>query len=194
MSFADDLTPEQETKSKNNAEAHGDVGKLEVYDYPVALEGDYSPLLEFFGFSPTEWQVIEPVRVGKWQQSKRLESGERDLVWLYSYRAQFKRISAEQILSDADLDASAAAVRARTPKKTLGVVLGPEVAYVHLQGDEQTGKAEGGGLEGLLSRETEVVERSVETIKALRKGGANITMPQSCGSSVGRVGQYDQLR
>ena len=175
MSFADDLTPEQETKSKNNAEAHGDVGKLEIYDYPVALEGDYSPLLEFFCFSPTEWQVIEPVRVGKWQQSKRLESGERDLVWLYSYRAQFKRISPEQILSDIDLDASAAAVRVRTPKKSLGVGLGPEVAYVHLQGDEQTGKAEGGGLEGLLSRETEVVERSVETIKALRKGGANIT-------------------
>jgi len=176
VALKDDLEPkEPEPKVRNYASVDGDSGVLELHDHPVQLEGDYSPLLQFFGFSPKEWQVVEPVKVSKWQQSKRLESGERDLVWLYSYKATFKRISPEQLLADSDLEAAAASVRVRTVKKALGTGLGPEVAYVHLQGDEQAGKAEGGGLQGLLARESEVVERSIEAIKALKKSGANIT-------------------
>ena len=173
MSLKDRQPPDpQQPKQRNRAEVLGDSGDLEVHDYPVRLEDDYSPLLEFFGFSATEWQVLEPVRGGKWQQSKRLENGDRDTVWLYSYRARFQRRSEAQILADDELDRLAA--RVRLPRRSPGTGLGPAVTYVHHQGDEQAGKAEGGGLEGLLSREHAVLEASLAAVKRLRKAGANI--------------------
>jgi hypothetical protein len=171
--LASHLPPDPDPpKKRNHAEAEGDEGTLEVHDYPVKLEGDYSPLLEFFGFDPNEWIVVEPVRVGKWQQSKRLENGDRDTVWLYSYRAQFRRRTPAQIMADDELDRLAA--RVRKPRRIPGTGLGEPVTYVHHQGDEQAGKGEGGGLEALAEREAAVLARSLEQIKRLRKAGVNI--------------------
>lgn len=172
MRLSSHTPPEPENKQRNHAEATGDEGLLEVFDYPVKLEGDYAPLLEFFGFSAEEWYVVEPVRVGKWQQSKRLENGDRDTVWLYSYRASFRRRTPEQIFADDELDRLAA--RVKKPRRTLGTGIGDPVTYVHHQGDEQAGKREGGGLEALAEREAEVLQHSLETIKRLRKSGVNI--------------------
>jgi hypothetical protein len=46
--------------------------------------------------------VDDTVRMSKWQSSKRLENGDRDLIWLYSYKARFKRRTAT--LADLDID------------------------------------------------------------------------------------------
>lgn len=165
--------PPEQPKQRNHAEASGDEGTLEVFDYPVRLEGDYSPLLEFFGFEPAEWEVLEPVRVGKWQQSKRLENGDRDTVWLYSYRARFQRRSPAQVMAEEELDRLAQRVRMK-PRRSVGAGLGEPVTYVHHQGDEQAGKREGGGLEALAQREHEVLERSLQNVQRLRKAGVNV--------------------
>ena len=174
MSLLDDLEPEQD-KPLGHVEVSSTGARIETGPLAEPIGDDWTPILESFGLDAGAFEVVDDtVRMSKWQQSKRLESGERDIVWLYSYRAQFRKRAPEQLLADVDLEASARAVRLRRPHKAVKGH-GPEVAYVHLQGDEQSGKAEGGGLEGLLTRETDVVERSVATIKALRKAGANIT-------------------
>jgi len=46
--------------------------------------------------------VDDTVRMSKWQQSKRTESGDRDVVWLYSYRARFARRT--PTLTDVDIE------------------------------------------------------------------------------------------
>jgi hypothetical protein len=170
----DDLENQPTGKAEGFAETLPDgTGRLETGKIPVELTDDFSPLLTFFGFSPDEFEVIDDtVKVAKWQQSKRLESGDRDTIWLYSYKARFRRRSPAQILADEELDRMAALVRA--PRRTLGAGLGPGVTYVHHQGDEQAGKGAGGGLDGLLTREQDAVERSLDAIKRLRKAGHNI--------------------
>lgn len=170
MSLADDL--ENQPNGKNFAEEADGIGVLQVHDWPVYLEGDYGPLLEFFGFNPAEYEVADGVKVGKWQQSKRLDNGDRDTVWLYSYKANFRRRSQEQVLADDELELLAA--RVRKPRRIPGTGIGEPVTYVHHQGDEQVGKAEGGGLEGLLERENQVLEASLLAVKRLRKSGINI--------------------
>ena len=58
-------------------------------DKPIT---DWSHVFEQFKLDPTEFEILgDTVRMSTWQQSKRLESGERDVVNLYSYRALFRR-------------------------------------------------------------------------------------------------------
>ena len=58
---------------------------------------DWAPIFEQFDLDPEKFEIIDDtVRMSTWQQSKRLENGERDVVKLFSYRAQFRRISHEK--------------------------------------------------------------------------------------------------
>lgn len=52
---------------------------------------DWSHVFAKFGLDPDRYSIVEnTVRCSTWQQSKRLENGERDVIDLYSYRAQFQ--------------------------------------------------------------------------------------------------------
>jgi len=56
---------------------------------PVA---DWAHIFERFNLDPDAFEVVgETVRCATWQQSKRLENGDRDVQNLFSYRAQFRR-------------------------------------------------------------------------------------------------------
>lgn len=58
-------------------------------DKPIT---DWTRIFKEFDLDPDHFTIAEDtVRMSKWQQSKRLENGERDLVWLYSYSARFTR-------------------------------------------------------------------------------------------------------
>lgn len=58
-------------------------------DRPIS---DWSHVFAQFNLDPTEFEVLnDTVRMSTWQQSKRLENGERDIINLYSYRALFRR-------------------------------------------------------------------------------------------------------
>src|SRR5690606_23942632 len=71
-------------------EATGD-GKFEN----VRSEGpltDWSHVFHKFGLSHHEFVIIDDtVTMKAWEQSKRLENGDRDTVTLYSYGARFRR-------------------------------------------------------------------------------------------------------
>lgn len=59
-------------------------------DKPIT---DWSHVFAQFNLDPTEFEVLnDTVRMSTWQQSKRLENGERDIINLYSYRGSFRRV------------------------------------------------------------------------------------------------------
>ena len=116
MSLAEKLAdpPSQHPESLGNADIeYGPDGK------PIGGEftgirseqplTDWSHIFERFKLSPDDFEIVgDTVRCSIWQQSKRTEDGDRDVIDLYSYRALFKR------KSDAiDLPALYAAAKSR---------------------------------------------------------------------------------
>jgi len=158
--------------------ADEDQEGLTVYhdSWPVQLGEDLSPLVEFFGYDPANFYVVDDtVKMSKWQQSKGNEDGSRDVVWLYSYKARFARIKGPLNVND-DLDSVLERIRGiQLVRKTLGSGLGEPVVYVHQQGDEQIGKKEGGGIPGVTARAEDVVQQSYDRLKHLLASGANVT-------------------
>jgi len=83
------------------AEITPEGGEICTGELPTQLAGDWSGILLSFGLDPAVFEVVDDtVRMSKWQSSKRLENGDRDLIWLYSYRARFRRRNAEFLLAD----------------------------------------------------------------------------------------------
>lgn len=143
---------------------HADIETGEL----TAPVKDWSGVLRHFGLDPAEFEVVDDtVKMSSWQQSKRTESGDRDLVWLYAYKARFARRTAEGV----ELDALADAWR----KKLLSIALPPKAkkprgkaaTYSMLIGDSQLGKkGTGESIEnwrGGLLRHLDRLDRLVDT-------------------------------
>jgi hypothetical protein len=126
-----------------------------ILDAPV-VDHDFSRVFRIFKQDPNEFEIVDDtVRMSTWQQSRRTESGDRDLVQLYSYAARFKR-KPQQRLSDDEIEKRRAQVRKwKIPKKHL-----PQrewdrdtiVAAVANLADIQGGKSEGGGVAATTKR------------------------------------------
>lgn len=124
-------------------------------DAPIE-SGDWSRVFRIFQLDPDEFEIVDQtVRMSTWQQSRRTESGDRDLVQLYSYSARFVR-KPKQRLSDEEIEARRAEVRKwKLPtKKARKTPPGepfhkqyrtPVAAVINLA-DIQGGKSEGGGV------------------------------------------------
>lgn len=66
-------------------------------DHPLDLSTAWDGVLTGFGLDPAVFYVVgDTVRMSKWQTSKRTDDGDRDVVWLYSYKARFARRVAEE--------------------------------------------------------------------------------------------------
>lgn len=62
------------------------------------INKDWSGVFALFNLSADEFIVVDDtVRMSTWQQSKRLENGERDTVQLYSYSARFRRVTSQDV-------------------------------------------------------------------------------------------------
>lgn len=112
---------------------------------------DWTRVFEQFKLDPDAFEIIgDTVRCSTWQQSKRTDSGDRDVVQLYSYRALFKRKSATIDLPALYASAERRPGRALTPAendRTMVVVLS----------DVQAGKT------GARGGTPELVERMAAT-------------------------------
>lgn len=141
----------------------------------IAAADDWDGVLRHFGLNPAEFAIVDDtVRMSSWQQSKRLDNGDRDTITLYSYRARFARITDR--LPAADVDAAVERVRKwrpvrRTPGRGLGA---PATAYVGWA-DWQIGKSAGGGVTTTTQRVLDSIEATVERVKELRRIGRNVT-------------------
>lgn len=136
---------------------------------------DWTKVLEFFNLDPDEFEIDgDKVRMSKWQQSKRLENGDRDVVWMYAYKGIFKRKSKKRIAKD-DYDALRASVQAWKPiRRTLGNGLGEPCSFKVLWADWQLGKSAGGGVAATTDKVLESFEKTEKRIKLLKKFGKNI--------------------
>lgn len=139
---------------------------------PSLTVEDWDGVLRHFGLDPAEFTIVDDtVRMSSWQQSKRTESGDRDVVWLYSYKARFARRSDQ--LPPADLERLRKQVRKwkPLPRRAPGTGLGPPATLHVGWSDWQIGKA---GLEGTTQRVLDSFEMTVERVRELRRIGRNV--------------------
>jgi hypothetical protein len=74
-----------EKQVRSSVEVGVDGGEFQTGELraPIELRSDWDDVLRGFGLDPAEFYVVDDtVRMSKWQQSKRTESGDRDVVWL----------------------------------------------------------------------------------------------------------------
>ena len=131
---------------------------------------DWTHVFEKFNLAPSRFEIIsDTVRCSTWQQSKRLASGERDVVNLYSYRAQFRRKR-----DDRDIGHLIDKVVASNVDIDMG---GRDGAFVYAVGDLQLGKVDGDGTEGIVRRFRESLAAAVAEAKRCRSEYAHIYLP-----------------
>ena len=163
------------TGSKAWANVHADGGEFETGTLPEPLTGDWSGVLRGFGLDPDLFEVADDtVRMSKWQSSKRLENGDRDLIWLYSYKARFKRRT-QPLMADVDLEMFRTKVGKWKPTAHKQKV-SDEIpcTFVVCWADQQIGKSAGGGVDATVKRILAGFEATVKRIVELRRIGRNI--------------------
>ena len=133
---------------------------------------DWSTIFAQFKLNPTHFAIVDDtVRISMWQQSKRLENGDRDTATLYSYRASFVRLMAGAV----DVAEITKSLRAWKPVKPISTrPLGEPVTFFVGWADWQLGKGEGDGTPGTVQRVLDGFDRSVQRIQDLRRQGINV--------------------
>jgi hypothetical protein len=179
LSLKDTLNEEvnnpKTTDQKPWAEIGLDGGEIftGILDAPIA--DDWSPILRSFGLDPDVFMVVDDkVKMSKWQQSKRTESGDRDIVWLYSYKAVFKRRVGVS-LTENDFTKYRKELANYKPKKVVKTSNEKPSTFVVNWADWQLGKSAGGGIKSSIERIQESFDKTVDRINELRKLGRNIT-------------------
>lgn len=103
---------------------------------------DWTHIFEQFGLDPQEFAIIDnAVTMKAWQQSKRLENGDRDTITLYSYGARFRRAREVTLDLPALYAAAKASVQAaeqpRTDRTTVVVWSDPQIGKVASRGNTE---------------------------------------------------------
>jgi hypothetical protein len=134
--------------------------------------GDPEPseveLLEERGMDPNRWTVTS-VRYSEWEQSKRLENGDRDIVTLHAKRVNIApRLLGGQRVSDMDLVKLFQQKRSRARQRYTGGGGAPGV-FVHAGGDYQLGKTDGDGVEGTVNRFMDALDFGRTRLSQLRR-------------------------
>jgi len=134
---------------------------------------DWDSILLSFGLDPNVFEVVQDkVKMSKWQSSKRLEStGDRDIIWLYSYKATFTRRKTPKI-SDDDIAEIRKSIRKFKPVNIKTSVEAPST-FVVLWSDWQLGKSSS-GVKGTTKRILDSFDKTAKRIKELQKAGRNI--------------------
>lgn len=167
--------PVGEVEAKVTVGSEGGEFSTGQLDDPLDLADGWDEVLRSFGLDPAVFEVVDDtVRMSKWQQSKRLDNGHRDLVWLYSYRARFRR-RPERRSPAVDVDELRSYVRSWTVRR-------PEVGLADTEAlneapctfvvgwaDWQLGKSAGGGVEATVAKIRESFELAAARLEQLRR-------------------------
>lgn len=149
------------------------------------LLSDFDDIFRRFNRDPGEFVIVDDtVRVSNWQQSKRLENGERDVINLFSYSARFKR----RISAGIDVNGMVESLRAWKPATTLVWPDGEPVTMFVGWADWQLGKGDGDGTEGTKQRILDGFEATEARIRSLQKQGVNIT-----ALLIGNMGDHTEM-
>jgi hypothetical protein len=152
----------------------GGVISTGVLNKPISLSNDWDGVLRGFGLDPELFEVAnDTVRMSKWQSSKRLDNGDRDIVWLYSYKAQFRRKSAQFDAPDLDFIHKQIA-KWKPTKKIQSKSIEEPCTFLINWADWQIGKSAGGGVEATVAKIEESFQLCLNEIDRLKKNGRNI--------------------
>lgn len=134
---------------------------------------NWDTVLISFGLDPDVFEVKDDkVRMSKWQTSKRLENGDRDIIFLYSYKAVFGHRQKAK-LKDEDLDKIRKSIKDFKPE-TLKTTNQQPSTFVILWADWQLGKSASGGPDATIQRVLASFQGCKARIKDLQKEGRNI--------------------
>jgi hypothetical protein len=140
-----------------------------VVDKPIT---DWDSILLSFGLDPSIFEICDDkVRMSKWQSSKRLENGDRDVIFLYSYKATFTRRKTPKV-TDSDVNEIRKSIRKFKPNMIKGSLEAPST-FVVLWSDWQLGKSST-GVAGTTQRILNSFDKTAKRIKELQKAGRNI--------------------
>jgi hypothetical protein len=157
--------------SKPFAEIGLDGGEISTGVLTAPLT-DWTSILLSFGLDPNVFEVSDDkVRMSKWQSSKRLENGDRDLIWLYSYKATFTRRKTPKI-TDSDVDEIRKSLR-KFKITSVKTSLEAPSTFVVLWSDWQLGKSST-GVKGTTQRILNSFDKTATRIKELQRAGRNI--------------------
>lgn len=127
--------------------------------YVTADDGPdaFTEFYRLTGLDPAEWPLDHgSLRVSMWQQSRRTDDGDRDVVWLRSYRGNLRRLSSPEITAD-DVT-SLLQVARRHPRVRHKAASG--ATRVVLVSDIQVGKVDrNGGTPEMLARVAGLLDR-----------------------------------
>lgn len=174
-SINEELEDSELTKQKKPyAEINLNGGEIFTGILDAPIQDDWGPILRSFGLDPDVFMVVDDkVRMSKWQQSRRTDDGDRDVVWLYAYKAQFTRKTTPAI-SKTDIENLRKQISRWKPKRKITKQTGPGTTFVVNWADWQLGKSAGGGVNATVERIYESFDKTIERIKQLRKLGRNI--------------------
>jgi len=133
---------------------------------------DWTFIFEKWNLDPEAFVIdSDSVRMSQWQQSRRLENGDRDTVTLYSYRAIFKRKAASWV----DTAGIVESLRKWKPaKRTTPGASVPVTMFVGWA-DWQLGKSDlDSGTPETTQRILDSFEATEKRIRLLRKQGVNV--------------------
>lgn len=139
------------------------------------LDDDWSAIFRRFNLDPDKFEIVDDtVRMSNWQQSKRTDNGDRDVVNLYSYRALFRK---KQSAIDLPALYAAAKARPRARVKTVPTVR----ATVAVFADPQVGKTgRRGGTPELVDRIAEKREK-LDALLKVRKPSLSVLLDAGDG-------------
>ena len=160
---------EAQPVSEGNVEVGPDGGEFRDIKSSQPIT-DWTDIFHRFNLDPTIFEIQDDtVRMSMWQQSKRTENGDRDVINLFSYRARFRRRT-QGAITEADITAAQQRARAwKLPRRTPGTGLGEPVAAVLNLADFQLGKSEGGGVDATLDRIYDGLENFHREIERQRR-------------------------
>lgn len=118
---------------------------------PTDQDNSFDEFYQLTGLDPEEWPLDQgSLRVSMWQQSKRTEDGDRDVVWLKSYKGNLRRTSRPELTTS---EVSALLEQAKENAKATKAKRKSHGTRVIVLSDLQIGKVDRlGGTEELLER------------------------------------------
>lgn len=176
-----DSQPSEPQVGTGRATTDATGGQFEdvTLDAPI-MDGNFDHVFKLFNLDPSLYQIVdETVKCSTWQQSKRLEDGQRDVVQLYSYSCRFRKTTAAALTED-DFQERRRRVHEWRPdaprlaRRTPGLGLGAPSTFVINWADWQLGKSEGGGVEATEQRVLDSFDRCDARVKELRAVGRNV--------------------
>lgn len=134
---------------------------------------NWDDIFKRFNRDPNEFVIADDtVRMSNWQQSKRLDNGERDIINLYSYSARFTRKTEASI----DVAGMVKSLRKWKSNGRAAVTKSKPLTMFVGWADWQLGKNEGPnrGTKETTQRILDSFEATEKRIRELRKIGRNI--------------------